>query len=49
MPFNDRDTTRVAADDISFNYKVRYKKIPFADVKKEVQAIRDKREKDKMD
>lgn len=49
IPFNMREKyTRVDDDDIAHKYKVRYKKIPFSDVKKMVQDIRDKREAKKQ-
>lgn len=38
---------RIPDDDPAHKYKVRYKKIPFSDVKKMVQEIRDKRENEK--
>ena len=40
---------RLSENDIGKKYKVRFKKIPFSDVKKVVQEIREKREKDKYD
>ncbi|CDW77792.1 UNKNOWN [Stylonychia lemnae] len=40
---------RIPEDDPGQRYKVRFKKIPFSDVKKVVQEIREKREKDKND
>lgn len=40
---------RIPEDDPGKKYKIRFKKIPFSDVKKVVQEIRDKREKDKYE
>lgn len=39
--------SRIPDDDPANKYKVRFKKIPFSDVRKVVEEIRDKREKDK--
>eukprot|EP00347_Sterkiella_histriomuscorum_P016688 403352238 len=48
MPFFMHDKyERIPEDDPGKRYKIRFKKIPFSDVKKVVQEIRDKREKDK--
>ena len=41
--------SRIPEDDIGHKYKIRNKKVPFSDVKKIVQEIRDKREKDKYE
>ncbi len=40
---------RIPEDDPGNRYKVRGKKMPFQEVKKMVQEIRDKREKDRQD
>lgn len=40
---------RIPEDDPGNRYKIRSKKIPFSDVRKVVEEIRDKREKDKHD
>ena len=50
MAFNVRENfERIPHTDLSNKYKIRFKKIPFADVKKMVKEIREKREKEKMD
>lgn len=41
--------TRVPHDDLGHKYKVRHRKKAFADVKKVVTEIREKREKDRLD
>ena len=48
MPFFMHEKyERIPESDPGHRYKVRYKKIPFSEVKKVVQEIRDKRERDK--
>jgi len=50
LAFNIRDKkSRVPEDDPGHRYKVKHKKIPFSDVKKMVEEIREKREKEKND
>ena len=41
--------TRIPDDDPANKYKIRFKKIPFSDVRKVVEEIRVKRENDKQE